>query len=356
LRTFLSICIFLSAYTSYSQGKRTRTFADTIGFAHKAAQMDSVIARINRLQVKELKQHAVNGKDWKTIISPHDDYTYTGYLYPLALKTIKAKTVILIGVAHKAKKFNLENAMIFDAFSQWDAPYGAVKVSDLRNEILLNLSSGSYVIHDSCQMIEHSLEAEIPFLQYYNREMEIIPILIPYMNFDTMSVLSQKLAKAISLVIKKHGLVWGKDLSIVISNDAVHYGDEDWGGKNFARFGTDSLGYKKAVAYEKNIISICIAGELKPERVKRFTEYTLQANNYKEYNWTWCGRYSVPFGMLTTFYLNKQLGHQKISGIPFAYSTSLQNKHIPVSDLGGMGVTAVCNMHHWVGYLAAGFK
>jgi AmmeMemoRadiSam system protein B len=353
VRTLFSfICCLLSIFIS---AQKIRGFADTIGFAHKAKQMDSVIARIGRIQVNELSHYGRNEMPWKAVIAPHDDYTYTGYLYPLALRQVKAKTVILIGVAHKAKRFNLENTMVFEDFAYWNAPYGKVKVSDFRGELISALPKNSFVVHDSCHAVEHSLEAEIPFLQYYNKGFEIIPILIPYMNYDTMTVLSKKLATAISRVMLKHKLVLGKSVAIVISNDAVHYGDQDWGGKNFARFGTDSTGYKNAVGLEQEIIHNCIAGELKPERVKKFTDYTVQKENYKEYNWTWCGRYSVPFGMLTTYYLNATFSNQALKGYYLHYSTSLLNKHIPVSDL-GMGVTAVCNLHHWVGYLAAGFR
>lgn len=42
------------------------------------------------------------------------------------------------------------------------------------------------------------------------------------------------------------GLEWGRDFCIVISTDAVHYGDKEWGGKNYAPYGTDSAGYAKA--------------------------------------------------------------------------------------------------------------
>jgi AmmeMemoRadiSam system protein B len=331
--------------------QKIRGFADTVGFAHTAWQMDSVMKRIERFQGKLITDTTMK-EAWKTVIAPHDDYTYTGYLYPRALKDIKSNTVILIGVAHVAKRFKLEDKMIFDSFDYWKGPYGKIKVSPLRKEIISKLPKDAYLVHDSCQSAEHSLEAEIPFLQYYNKKIEIVPILIPYMNFSTMEKLAQLLASSIESVMKQHGLQWGKDFAIVISNDAVHYGDEEWGGRNFARFGCDSAGYDQAMTFEKDFISKCILGELKPERVSIFSKITLRANDYKEYKWTWCGRYSVPFGMLTTYYLG---GSKKLNGYFLGYSTSLQNNHIPVSDL-HMGVTAVCTMHHWVGYLAAGFK
>ena len=82
--------------------------------------------------------------------------------------------------------------------------------------------------------------------------------------------------------------------------------------------------------------------------------YTIDDNNFKDYKWTWRGRYSVPFGLLTSFYLQK-LFDIKLTGTLVGYATSLDHPHIPVSDI-GMGVTAPANIRHWVGYPAIGYK
>ena len=303
------------------------------------------------------KSAGINDKTiWKTVITPHDDYTYCGYMYPLALENIKAKTIILFGVAHKAKKFNLENQLIFDSYSHWQGLYGNVKVSSLREEIISQLPKQIYQIHDSMQMVEHSVEAEIPFLQYYNRNVEIISILVPYMNFAKMNELAVPLAKAIGSLMKKNNLKWGEDIAIVISADAVHYGDEDWGGKNFAFYGADSTGYKKAIAHEYEIMNASCMGNLETTKINLFTEATLSKENFKEYKWTWCGRYSVPMGLLTSYYLSGVLQSKPLEGKILDYSTSLKNNPIDIKDLNGMGVTAKANLRHWVGYAAIGFK
>ncbi|MEZ5000386.1 MAG: AmmeMemoRadiSam system protein B [Bacteroidales bacterium] len=41
------------------------------------------------------------------------------------------------------------------------------------------LNPAYYLVNDSMHNIEHSLESMVPFLQYYNREVEIVPILVP---------------------------------------------------------------------------------------------------------------------------------------------------------------------------------
>jgi hypothetical protein len=82
---------------------------------------------------------------------------------------------------------------------------------------------------------------------------------------------------------------------------------------------------------------------------------TLDDLDFRKYKWTWCGRYSIPLGLLTSFYLTELQHRKPLSGIPVGYSTSIEREPIPVKDI-GMGVTAPANIHHWVGYPAIGYK
>jgi AmmeMemoRadiSam system protein B len=322
--------------------------------------MDSVMARIQRLQGEKIdetweRNGIRNFSQWKVAICPHDDYSYAGWLYPAVLRNIKSPVVLLIGVAHKAKKFGVEDKLVFESFSSWKEPYGPVKVSILREQLLNKLPRSAYIIHDSLQQAEHSLEAMIPFLQYYNKNVEIIPVLVPYMSFKTMDGLAFTLAVALKKLMQDQDLMWGRDISILISNDAVHYGDEEWGGQNYAAYGCDSAGYRQAVAHEYRIIGDCLDGALKEKKIRQFTEYTVQDTNYRVYRWPWCGRYSVPFGLLTADKLSSLLGGSPLKGTLIGYHTSLDKPLIPVDDL-KMGTTAAANLHHWVGYVAIGYK
>ncbi len=337
----------------------TRGLVDTVGFAHRAWQMDSLMQRIERLQKDSLraatKRAGITSQTrWKVAICPHDDYGYVGYLYPAVLQGVKAKTIILFGVAHKARKLHLENQIIFDTYPSWHGPYGPIKVSPVREEIEKQLPKWSYQINDSMQTIEHSVEAILPFLQYFGRDREIVSILVPYMPFSQMQKIAQPLAAAIASVAKKHGWQWGKDFAIVISTDAVHYGDKDWGGSNFAFYGADSNGYRKAVDHEYEIIHQCLTGPLQENRIRKFTEYTVDKNDFHKYIWTWCGRYSVPMGLLTAYDLSKIL-NEPLTGHLVGYANSISHPPLPVKDL-HMGFTAPANIHHWVGYAAIGYK
>ncbi len=355
-----TLLIAMILVTSATIPESDRKPVDPVGFATKARQMDSVVARINRLEGQWIrdawkKNHIDNSTEWKTVICPHDDYAYAGWLYPAVLSHIKAPVVIVLGVAHKAKKFGLEGKMLFDGFEKWKGPYGPVAVSSLRADIQRNLPAGSWLVHDSIHAAEHSVEALVPFLQYYNRKVEIVPILVPYMSFAMEDSLSLQLAGALGKVMKEKGLVWGRDVAIAISNDAVHYGDKEWGGENYAKFGCDSTGYRMALTHELEIVRTCLTGQPDREKMRKFSKYTVRDNDYHLYKWSWCGRYSVPFGILTSVHLAAGLSLAPLSGTILGYGTSIQQKPLPVDDL-GMGVTAIAELHHWVGYAAVGYK
>jgi MEMO1 family protein len=119
--------------------------------------------------------------------------------------------------------------------------------------------------------------------------------------------------------------------------------------------GADSAGYAKAVAKEHMIIDSCLTGSLTTERVKKFATTIVKPNDYREYQWTWCGRYSVPFGLFVALDLQKELNADPLSGKFIGYSTSIDHPSLKVDDL-RMGKTAIANIRHWVGYASVGYE
>jgi AmmeMemoRadiSam system protein B len=326
---------------------KVRQLVDTIGFAQYPWQMDTIMARLDRRGWKN-----TDGIPWKLAICPHDDYTYVGEIYPEILQNIKAPNLILIGVAHRAAGLGIEDSLVFDNYTCWKGPWKNVPISQVREEIYSKLSGHYAIKNDTLHKIEHSLEAMVPFLQYFNKKMAIVPILVPAMSPDRMQECGKALAEAIKIVAEKHKWEWGRDFAIIVTTDAVHYGNEDWGGSDYAFFGCDTAGNMKALGHEDEIIRKCLTGKVTPENIKLFSSYTLNPDNYREYKWTWCGRYSVPVTLFTSYYLNNS---EPLIGELIEYSTSIISEHIPVDDI-GMGHTAIATDCHWVGYAAIGYR
>tara|TARA_R100000935_G_C2818120_1_gene158322 strand:+ start:104 stop:1201 length:1098 start_codon:yes stop_codon:yes gene_type:complete len=328
---------------SASANINIRHLEDTIGFPQYKWQMDSIISRI------AAEDKNTTSEISKAVICPHDDYAYAAGLYYKTLSSIKAKTILLVGVAHRARNFDLKDKIVFGTFNEWQTAYGSIKISPLRNELLSLIPDSTYIIHNEMMQLEHSLEAITPFLQNNNKYVEIIPMLIPYNSFKNMESFSGTIAQALADIMKKNNMNYGKDLAIVISSDAIHYGSEGWGSSNLAPFGVDSLGTSKAYNKDLDIINNFLTEEITTEGIRKFNKITVKEENYMEYNWTWCGRYSIPFGLLMANKLNLHLFNEPLNGSLVDYRSSIHNEHIKVDDL-GMGTTAPANNTHWVGY------
>jgi len=349
--------ITLTGCKNQDNNQSLRQPVDTVGFAQYSWQTDSLLARIERVQSVQLNETGElfdSSASLRVAISPHDDYTYVGYLYPALLSHVKSDVVILFGVGHKARVFGIEDKIVFGTYRKWKSPRGTVEISELQNSIMKNLPAEQFTVNDSLQAVEHSMEALVPFLEYYNNDVKIIPIIVPAMSYERMEVIAASLSESIMKTMKEADLAWGTGWSIVISTDAVHYGNEDWGGKNYDRFGVDSAGYSRAVEYEKQIMSGMLEGDLTTEKIRAFSSCTVSDDDYREYKWTWCGRYAVPLGLLTAYDISVQT-EAPLTGLAVGYSTSIANKPVPVDDL-GMGITAPARLAHWVGYAAVGYK
>jgi len=334
---------------------------DTVGFAVRAEQMDQVLAQCRRLadpQEKALRQRFAwdDSTAFVAGVCPHDDDYYAGRLYELLIPHIKAPRVILFGVFHKARIFQCQDRLVFDAFKTWHGPYGPVTVSPLREEIIKRLPPDDYLVSNDMQTVEHSVEAIVPWLQACNRNVEIVSILAPYMNWETLDRLAGDLSNALAAICKEKGWQLGQDLALICSSDAVHYGDAGWGGLNYAPFGADDHGYHRAVQRDLKLAEKHLCGELKLEKIKDFMCACADPADVKQYRITWCGRFSIPFGLNVAGRLAKDLEGRALKGYLLDYGTSVSEASLDTEGLGGLGATAPNNFHHWVGYVTVGYK
>jgi AmmeMemoRadiSam system protein B len=341
--------------------KNQRGQMDIVGFATTAAQMDGVLAQCKSLAAGRRKaldeQHGWNEEtSFIAGVCPHDDYTYAGRLYPLLLERVRAKTVILFGVFHKARVFDCKDVLVFDAFETWRGPYGPVAVSPLREEIIERLPRDDYVVNNDMQTVEHSVEAIVPFLQAYNRDVEIVSILIPYMQWNVMDRLAGDLARVLESIAQDKGWRLGEDICLISSADAVHYGDSGWGGGSYADFGTDIRGYEMAVDRDLEMANDYLCGPLEREGLETFLYRCVDSDDVTQYKITWCGRFSVPFGLNVVSRLTEALESRPLVGTLLDYGTSVSEASLDLQSLDGLGTTAPNNLRHFVGYAAIGYR
>jgi AmmeMemoRadiSam system protein B len=334
---------------------------DVVGFVTTAAQMDAVLSQCDTLaapQRRDVRERYGWADDTPIVagVCPHDDYYYAGRLYSLLVPHVRAHTVIVFGVFHKAKLFDCRDKLVFDAYGTWHGPYGPVKVSKLREEILERLPRDDYLVSNDMQMVEHSVEAIVPFLQAHERDIEIVSILVPYMDWTTLDRLAGHLSEALAVLVDKKGWQLGRDLCFISSSDAVHYGDSGWGGKNFADFGTNIDGYQMAVERDIDLAENYLSGPVDRADLEDFLYQCVDPEDVTAYDITWCGRFSIPFGLNVASRLVERLESRRLEGFLLDYGTSVSEASLNVERLEGLGPTAPNNLHHWVGYAALAFR
>ncbi|MDH7604149.1 MAG: AmmeMemoRadiSam system protein B [Melioribacter sp.] len=344
---FLLLLIFVFVRSYYSQG--VRPIRDNVGFCWNADEMKDFIEYLeNSSDKKEFdKVNLIAG------ISVHDDYLYAGKVYYPLFKLINAKEVIIFGVTHGTvrREVNLPaDVLILDNFDSWKGIYNDVKISPLREIIKSKLDKKYFTVNNKAHEVEHSIEALIPFLQFYNPDVKITPIMVTQMSVEKMEEVSLQLSKIIIDYIKVNKLKLGKDIFILISNDANHYG-EDF---NNSPYGLDLNAHQMAIENDQRIINEYLIGIVEPERIKNLAKEILPEEANQKTIPLWCGRYPVIFGLFTLNKVANNFGIKNVEGKLIKYSDTFTEKVLPLRK-SSMGLTAPFSLKHWVGFFTIGF-
>ncbi|HCY77902.1 MAG TPA: AmmeMemoRadiSam system protein B [Ignavibacteriales bacterium] len=329
-------------------GENVRPIRDSIGFCWSATEMNNFIDFLSK-QIPMVEDESQN---LFAAISVHDDYLYAGNVYYPLYKNIKAKEVVIFGVTHGSvtKEMGpLSDIIILDEYQKWRGPYKDVEISPLREIIKSKLSKNYFIVSDKAQSIEHSIEALIPFLQYYNRDIKITPIMVTRMPLERMDDLSTRLSKIIIDYTKSNKLELGKDIFFLISNDANHYG-EDF---NNAVYGLDSTAHFLATENDKKIINNDLVGLITENKILETAKDILPDSANRNVP-LWCGRYPIIFGLMTISKIVDDLVDSHFYGKLFKYSDTFTEKVLPVKNT-SMGLTAVFSYRHWCGWFTSGF-
>jgi AmmeMemoRadiSam system protein B len=363
----LSMCVFLlifgflpaRSFQGAAPRPSLRMQKDTVGYATRPDQVEALVKLVDSLEAPRYASNAEAFPPMRTspmigAICPHDDYLYAGRGYVHVMREIRAPRVILFGVSHAARRRGIQGKLIFDDFTAWKSAYGACPVSPVREEIIAALPAGLVLVNDTIHAEEHSLEAFIPFLMHYMSDVEIVPILLTRLNGDRFEDAADTLASVISTIMGRHRWKLGKDVALLISADCVHYGDEEWGGRNYAPFGADEAGYAEGIAQDRDVIRSSLTGALSREKIGVFREKVDNNDFQQPYKITWCGVYSIPFGLSVLERLNELAGGKAPRGFMLIYGTSVDPAKLPLEHV-GLGATAIATLRHWVGYTAIGY-
>jgi AmmeMemoRadiSam system protein B len=336
------------------QTEAARPFPSDHGYAATPEHLEAVVAQSARHPVPEIATAPLPDTPPLVLVCPHDDHSLAGPVYLPVMQKIRAPRLILLGVAHRAEKWKAGSVLIFDDHTSWaSGALGGISVDPvLRSELLKALATENVLISNGHHAEEHSIEAFVPWLRKFDCGSKIVPILVPSMSWERMEGLASNLADAMASIAMKRNWEMGKDVQVLISNDATHYGDQGWGGKNHAPYGIGCEGLAGATANDRRLIATYLEGPLQAERLKGLLYELVEEGDLTKYKVTWCGRFAVPFGLEFTRRLAEKMGMPVPEGKLLAYSTSVELGQLEVE---GLEPTAPSNLRHWVGYAAMGW-
>jgi len=201
------------------------------------------------------------------IISPHAGYKFSGPCQAWSYKEIAEskmpESYIILGPNHTGLGSN------FSTYVQanWETPFGIVKVDNFFGRSLLkkcNFLQDEVMAH----LHEHSIEVQLPFLQYVNkdnlRDLKFLPIAISHFSIEKCKELAEAIVES------------NKNVCIIASSDFTHYGDDynyvpfTYGKKeNLYRLDNEAIGFIKNLDsegfskfIEKKKATICGVGPI----------------------------------------------------------------------------------------------
>lgn len=157
------------------------------------------------------KANLVTGNDnWpRLIITPHAGYQFSGLVAAsgfVNLKKAPIKRVFLLGCSHQ--EYLIKAAL--SSKRSWKTPLGSVSLDhELIQKFILK---SHWQANDSAHDQEHSLEVQLPFLQFILSNFQIIPILLGQLSQENI----EKVVEDIALNFDNQSL-------LVISTDLSHY-------------------------------------------------------------------------------------------------------------------------------------
>ncbi|MCX8082997.1 MAG: AmmeMemoRadiSam system protein B [bacterium] len=148
------------------------------------------------------------------IIAPHAGYVYSGRTAGKVFsRVVIPDSVIIIGPNHTG----YGEPYAVDGHNLWHTPLGSVDVDTELADALVEKSQ--YLEKDTiAHLKEHSIEVQVPFLQFLKKDVKIVPVTVSgYMDDPAWYEIGESIAE----VLIENGLK--EKTLIVASTDMTHY-------------------------------------------------------------------------------------------------------------------------------------
>ncbi len=149
----------------------------------------------------------------RAMILPHAGYMYSGRV---AAQTVNScaltKTFVILGPNHtgQGEHFSIMTEGI------WQMPMGDVAIDQELAETIIR-NSQYLKVDSAAHRFEHSIEVIIPFLQNFQKEITMVPIVVMTANKSIYSSIAQDIVRG----LKASGRI--NDVMIIASSDMTHF-------------------------------------------------------------------------------------------------------------------------------------
>jgi len=151
-------------------------------------------------------------------VMPHAGYIYSGAVAAAVIsKILPKKTYIILGPNHTG----MGTAFSLMSNDSWFTPLGEVAIDKPLAEGIL--SASKFIKEDSsAHLYEHSVEVQLPLLQYlYQENFKIVPMVVASADLKALKAVGMELAVA----IKKAKVE--DEVLLIASSDMTHYESQE---------------------------------------------------------------------------------------------------------------------------------
>ena len=148
------------------------------------------------------------------LVSPHAGYVYSGKVAAngfFEVSSLDFTDVIMVGPNH----YGIGKGVALMRDGAWETPLGDVEINTHLDDDNTS-SSASTDFSDSSHSKDHCLEVQIPFLQFLEKSVRIVPIVLIMQDIDT----AFDLGKAIADTVAERGT---DNILLLASSDFTHY-------------------------------------------------------------------------------------------------------------------------------------
>jgi AmmeMemoRadiSam system protein B len=175
-----------------------RELEEQIEWCYKHELGPGVIPRVN----------SKGPRDIVAIVVPHAGYYYSGPVAAHAYKELADDgifdTAVILGPNHTGYGYPVS----LWAGDDWNTPLGEVEIN---KELARRLLGKVIKADETAHIHEHSVEVQLPWLQYLYKKLKIVPIIMMAQDLQTARIVGKAIAQA------------GDNLIIIASSDFTHY-------------------------------------------------------------------------------------------------------------------------------------